>query len=239
MTARAPIILDFLARNAETADVPALITDFQETVRKLGIAVSAAGATAGIGSERINRFFFNDWPQDWVELYMERGFIDRDPVPIEARRRIQPFQWADVLDEPSYRLEGAEVVAVGNAHGWIDGFVVPIHGPGGYLAIDSLAAREKLTLSVEDRALLQAFCFFIHDRCRREAHLSQEPPIQLTLREIECMQWVATGKTDWEIAKLIGIAPATVHFHVENAKKRLGLKSRTQAVALLVLRGIV
>jgi DNA-binding CsgD family transcriptional regulator len=53
------------------------------------------------------------------------------------------------------------------------------------------------------------------------------------------MQWVSTGKTDWEIATLIGIAPATVHFHVENAKKRLGLKSRTQAVALLVLRGIL
>ena len=30
-------------------------------------------------------------------------------------------------------------------------------------------------------------------------------------REIECLQWVASGKTDWEIGRVLGIAAATAH----------------------------
>ena len=53
------------------------------------------------------------------------------------------------------------------------------------------------------------------------------------------MRWVAAGKTDWEIAKLLGISASTVHFHVERVKKRLVTSTRSQAVALLVLHGIL
>lgn len=51
------------------------------------------------------------------------------------------------------------------------------------------------------------------------------------------MEWVAAGKTDWEIGQLLSISPATVHFHVERVKRRLATSSRTHAVALLVLNG--
>jgi LuxR family quorum sensing-dependent transcriptional regulator len=61
----------------------------------------------------------------------------------------------------------------------------------------------------------------------------------VTEREREVMRWVATGKSDWQIGSLIGITRATVHFHVEQTKKKLGVRSRVQAVAILVLHGIV
>ncbi|MBX3576562.1 MAG: LuxR family transcriptional regulator [Rhizobiaceae bacterium] len=237
MSNRVSIVLDFLARHRDNDDIPSLVADFQATLRLLGFDVSAAGGAAGIGRERVTRFFFNDWPVAWMQMYLERGFVDRDPVVLEARRRMQPFQWSEVADSPGF-IDGREVIEAAAVHGWIDGLVIPIHGPGGYLAIVSLAAKVPFTLTLEERALIQAFAFFVHERCRRIID-REEAPAKLTPREVECMQWVATGKTDREIATLMGISPATVHFHVENAKKRLGLKSRTQAVALLVLRGIV
>lgn len=52
----------------------------------------------------------------------------------------------------------------------------------------------------------------------------------LTPRQMECLKWVARGKSDWEIAQLIQLSPHTVHRHIEAAKKRLNVATRVQAV---------
>jgi LuxR family transcriptional regulator, activator of conjugal transfer of Ti plasmids len=64
-------------------------------------------------------------------------------------------------------------------------------------------------------------------------------PVQLSPRELECLQWAAAGKSDTDIAVLVGIQPATAHFHIEQAKKRLGVKTRVEAVAVGVLHGMI
>ncbi len=61
------------------------------------------------------------------------------------------------------------------------------------------------------------------------------PP--LTDREAACIRWAAEGKSDTAIGDAMGISRATAHFHIESVKKKLGVKSRIQAVAVLVLRG--
>jgi DNA-binding CsgD family transcriptional regulator len=53
----------------------------------------------------------------------------------------------------------------------------------------------------------------------------------MTPRELECMRWVALGKTDEEIGVILAISARTARFHVENAKKKLGVTTRVQAVA--------
>ncbi|HEY1978811.1 MAG TPA: helix-turn-helix domain-containing protein [Xanthobacteraceae bacterium] len=70
-------------------------------------------------------------------------------------------------------------------------------------------------------------------------HLRPGPGAKLSPREIECLQWAAAGKSDTDIAALVGVKPATAHFHIEQAKKRLGVKSRVEAVAVGVLQGII
>jgi DNA-binding CsgD family transcriptional regulator len=53
----------------------------------------------------------------------------------------------------------------------------------------------------------------------------------LTVRELECLRWVARGKTDGEIAVILAISPRTARFHIENAKRKLGVAKRVHAVA--------
>lgn len=65
------------------------------------------------------------------------------------------------------------------------------------------------------------------------------PTVLLTRREVECLTLVADGKSDAEIAKELDIAASTVHFHVENAKKKFSARSRAQAVAQAVHAGLV
>jgi DNA-binding CsgD family transcriptional regulator len=55
--------------------------------------------------------------------------------------------------------------------------------------------------------------------------------IELTAREREVLAWVARGKTNPEIARLLWLAPSTVGKHLENVYAKLGVKTRTAAAA--------
>ena len=44
------------------------------------------------------------------------------------------------------------------------------------------------------------------------------------------MALVAQGKGDREIGRLLGISDATVHKHIEDAKRRFGVSTRIQLV---------
>ena len=54
----------------------------------------------------------------------------------------------------------------------------------------------------------------------------------LTRREHDVMIHVQTGKSNKEIAALLGIAPATVGKHLEQIFRKLGAKSRTAAAMM-------
>jgi DNA-binding CsgD family transcriptional regulator len=55
--------------------------------------------------------------------------------------------------------------------------------------------------------------------------------VELTAREQEVLSWVARGKTNAEIAELLWLAPSTVRKHLENVYSKLGVSTRTAAVA--------
>lgn len=57
------------------------------------------------------------------------------------------------------------------------------------------------------------------------------PPVTLSTRERDALAFVADGKTDWEIATILGIAESTARFHVDNARRKLDAANRAHAVA--------
>jgi len=67
-----------------------------------------------------------------------------------------------------------------------------------------------------------------------QSRLSPQPPTPwptgLTPREREVMHWLAYGKTDADIAALLGTSPRTVHKHLEHVYVKLGVETRTAAV---------
>ena len=236
---RAVAGLEFIARCAETGDLTARIADFRRTIRAFGFTASACAAWAGAGKSRSTRFFFRDWPADWLERYASEGWLDHDFVVVEARRRLAPFAWADILSERRLTCQEAKIHDAALRYGWADLFAVPIHGPAGYCGLVTMAARSHHPLPPADRAALQMMATAIHEQCRSAVGFGNldASAVRLTRREAECLQWVGGGKTDWEIAQLLGVTAATVHFHIERAKKKLDTRTRAQAVALAMLRG--
>jgi DNA-binding response OmpR family regulator len=54
--------------------------------------------------------------------------------------------------------------------------------------------------------------------------------VGLRERELETLTWAARGKTFWEIGEILGLSKRTVEFHLENARRKLGVATRTQAL---------
>jgi LuxR family transcriptional regulator, quorum-sensing system regulator SdiA len=63
--------------------------------------------------------------------------------------------------------------------------------------------------------------------------------VRVTPRESEVLAWVAAGKSDWAIGRILNISGKTVNFHVENAKRKLGVGTRIQAVIIAVRTGLI
>jgi DNA-binding NarL/FixJ family response regulator len=55
-------------------------------------------------------------------------------------------------------------------------------------------------------------------------------PIDLTDRETEALTWAARGKTSAEIGQILGLTKRTIDFHIDNARVKLAVATRTQAV---------
>jgi DNA-binding CsgD family transcriptional regulator len=55
--------------------------------------------------------------------------------------------------------------------------------------------------------------------------------LRLTARESQVLSWVARGKTNPEIAEILWVSPTTVRKHLENVYAKLGVHTRTAAVA--------
>jgi LuxR family quorum sensing-dependent transcriptional regulator len=232
---------EFFESCAGSVGLDNLIAEFRQIAGEFGFTSSVCGAWAGIGQQRIHRFFFNDWPDSWLTLYTERNFFDHDPFVMEARRSIVPYQWTRLEPARSWSKQAQEIYDTAREYGWKEVVGVPIHGPFGYQGMVTMATKQSVLLSAYDLAAIESISRAIHDRCRKEIGFGSNPEDvpKFSAREIECMQWVAAGKTDWEIAQLLGISSSTVHFHIERAKKKLNLSSRTEAVARLTLLGLL
>lgn len=61
----------------------------------------------------------------------------------------------------------------------------------------------------------------------------------LSQREAQCLEGLARGLSNSDIAKHLNISVATVALHLGNARRKLGAKTREQAVALAVEQGFV
>lgn len=53
--------------------------------------------------------------------------------------------------------------------------------------------------------------------------------LSLTPREREIMHWVIQGKTNWEVAQILGCVQVTVKKHLHRIYRKLGVENRMAA----------
>lgn len=218
------------------ADIPALGTAMTEVSAALDIG-SFAYLFAGRQSNAEVKLISN-YPTEWISHYLANGYEKIDPVVDRAVQSREPFQWG--LEYWSRQLYGQQIQLLDAAAGFgiRCGFTIPIHDPLSRIAAVTFAADDchpKFARCIEKhRSLLQLLAILFHSRARLTlAPQRSVAGIMLSPREHECLEWAAKGKSAWEIGCILNISRRTAAFHLDNAKSKLGVRTISQAVALL------
>lgn len=61
---------------------------------------------------------------------------------------------------------------------------------------------------------------------------ARQPDVPLTPRETEVLSWLAKGKTNRDIADILGMSHRTVNKHLEHIFEKLGVETRSAATAI-------
>jgi DNA-binding NarL/FixJ family response regulator len=67
----------------------------------------------------------------------------------------------------------------------------------------------------------------VNERAPRD--VTRVKPVKLNERELETLTWAARGKTSAQIAQILSHTKRTVDCYIDNARRKLGAATRTQA----------
>ncbi len=141
------------------------------------------------------------------------------------------FAWSELDGLLSLTSRHRNILAKSARHGIGEGFTVPANVPGEPSGSCSFAVRRGGRFPANRlrcAELIGAHAFRaarrIHDYPARGSHP------HLSRRELQCLRLIAAGKTDWEIAAILGINVETAHQYVKSARAAYDVISRTQLV---------
>jgi DNA-binding CsgD family transcriptional regulator len=173
------------------------------------------------------------YPDAYQQLYLERGFVERDPTVAHCQGNTTPLEWSEqIYDAHSY-----EIMEESRKYGLGWGFSLSVHESDQSASMLSLARDRPVASEAERRLVLAASSVMAH--CLHVAAkniilpgvLAGRRP-RLSPREAQCLQLVAIGKSNWDIGQLLNISEAAAAFHVKNLLKKFKVSTRVQAVAM-------
>ena len=181
-----------------------------------------------------------------VAEYLAMGFHMTDPVVINAPKHMAPFAWGTEEYLAGLNDEEMKIFTHAAQYGVKMGILTPVHGPGAEFAALSVMAekdeteKEFLKKFHERSMFLGAIAPHIQEALRVVLNADEiaNTAAKLTAREIECISWIADGKSYADIAEILKISRNTVITHVNRAKEKLGVNTSYQAVAVVMQSGM-
>lgn len=79
--------------------------------------------------------------------------------------------------------------------------------------------------------------YILSMRTARKVQMDRD--MDLTERELECIYWIAEGKTSDEIAMILGISKNTINNYITSVMRKTATKNRSEAIAYAVRNNLV
>lgn len=182
-------------------------------------------------------------PKEFLEAYFDNSLGRIDPVMQYCKHSSVPLIW----DQDTYVSEGMGHLWEHQAfHGFSTGIAVALHLPHGRhffvgvdrdqpLPVDSqtltrLVAELQLFAVHANEAAARIFFPQIIDASERQ---------RLTPRELEALRWTMDGMLAWQVADELKISERTAVFHLNNATRKLGCRTKFQAVLKAIRLGLL
>lgn len=151
------------------------------------------------------------------------------PRLIDADNHSAP-EWTEKLER--LELKNVAMHAESHVYGQIRGYAIfsRIRRP--------LDAKLELYLEIILPQLLSVLARVLANEVANNVN-KERMPRRITAREAEVLLWVREGKTNAEIAQILGLSALTVKNHIRHCMRKLDVNTRVQAVTLAISLGLL
>lgn len=218
---------------AEAADrcgnLPELRALIDEAARALGFHFFALLDHASLTAPSAGLVRIDNYPDPWVEELLRSGDAADDPVHLASRRTNIGFGWCELGNLIRLERRHQRILARSRRFGIGPGLTIPANVPGEPSASCSFAVRAGFEIPAH--RLHCAELIGAHALCAAR-RMRPAPAVRphLSRRELQCLRLVALGKTNWEIARILGLSTHTADQYVKRARAAYDTVSRTQLV---------
>lgn len=219
-----PALLENFKTATNLADLSLML---QESSLHLGFTYFAMVQHVDFGNATSRGFRIHNYPQSWAEWFDQHGLGMTDPVHRASHAALAGFRWTEIPGMIPLSERDRQVLAAARDHGLTDGYTVPAHVPGELLGscTFALAANDDVDAQMLPVAhLIGQFAFEASRRVTGARKVGAS--LTLTGRQLECIMYVGRGKTDAEIAQILGLSENTVVEHLKNARHRYNAAAR-------------
>lgn len=232
----------FVKAAAEAASQKELEKLFLEEVKRLGYNAFDAFShilDTSVTSAHAENYITTSYDMRILGPYLEQGLADICPCLTRICTALTPFEYVSSLDlmtpNSSVAWQKRTLTMLGVRKAWC----IPLSNVGVMQAVTVYLrgkGEEKFRRFEETRDLIAALAAYFMEALLAFRGAQRRVEVQnndlselLSPREVDCLQWLAHGKSNREIAGILSISDNTVHFHVKNVYRKLGVESRTQA----------
>jgi len=94
------------------------------------------------------------------------------------------------------------------------------------------AGHDRLVARHIGQSGVSEFMLLLHLSSGQTGNSMRQPDVPLTPRETEVLSWLSKGKTNRDIADILGMSHRTVNKHLEHIFVKLGVETRSAATAI-------
>ena len=180
--------------------------------------------------------FINTRSSEFATIYYEQHFVARDPVINQFSGDKYAYSWSSAYKRVS-DPDADDLRTLAKNYGMNEGIVIPISQLSGHGMVSAATSMESISKDLYHAVYILGMSGYM----KLMSFLSSDLllPVPLKPRQVECLQWVAMGKSDKQISEIMGIAPTTVRNYIEDAKDKLGVANRTAAAITAYRAGLI
>jgi LuxR family quorum-sensing system transcriptional regulator CciR len=183
----------------------------------------------------------HNYPLSFSSWFDKNRLGRRDPVHRASHQTMRGFSWTRVPDMVRLGSADLEIFQRARADGIGDGFTVPAHVPGESRGSCSFAVGAEDEMAEDWLPIAQLIGVSAFETARA-IHLRGRgtgQPLCLTRRQRDCVILAARGKTDGEIAGILGLSRETVRQHLKQARERYGIQTRAELAVRALHDGVI
>lgn len=205
-------------------------------VRQFGFRWFALFHNVDLARHAKNALMLTTYPAIWVEEVVETRLYVDGPIHVASGMSVAGLAWDRIDDFITPDARQLSILKRGRDHGLVSGFTMPLRMDGEPNAVFTVARKIDAPLTDQDTLTARLLGTIAFERARLllRGEWPKFATTPLSPRQIDCIDLVAQGKSDWEIGQILGLTRNTVHEYVEAARRRYGVRRRTQ----LVLRAV-